>query len=174
MRLPLKAGLLLASVLVACHQDNLSDVDKIRREVMLDEITGFAEARPLKTHTFCLAVSEDVPADIGVLDYEWKATLKDPPPELMTVFQRLSLHRDAKVLPVSRCDRWFTTKAPRVDTVPGPLLLVNNITFKDPNHATAQMEIAPGIPFHSQIVIYQLERRDSRWVITRHDLISGG
>ena len=168
MRPHLKASLVLASVLLACHQDNLSDVDKIRREVMIAEITEVAEARPLKTHTFCLAISEDVPQGLSVLDYEWKATLKDPPAELMAVFQRLSLHRDAKVLPVSRCDRWFTTKAPRMDTVPGPLLLVNNITFKDPNHATVQAEIATGIPAHGLTSWYELERRDARWVITRH------
>ena len=158
---------LLAAGVVACNPTYTSDADMIRREISVDQITEYLQAHT-PGRTICLASSDNFAfADGTSKDFHFRhVKLQDPPPDFMSKVRQESFAGSPNILSVSQCDGWINSKAREAGAA---LLLINNITQQDANHATAEADMMSGrCGGH---LLFKLERDGARWKIVLHSVL---
>lgn len=160
---------LIAALLAGGCSKRESDLDAVRRAVVLNELAIFASTPRKAQPSFCLAVRDRFDAGTtGSLFDAHLGGLQNPPPGFIDGFWRQELLQGAKLLPISECSGWFDSSFRETAS----LLLIENISFRDTSHATVEVEIRRG--HYGSVTIYKLEKQGNLWRVVDEQVVIEG
>jgi len=149
----------------ACAPNYPTDLDAIRREVVVEQISYFTQRR---SHAgVCLATSDDFTLSKGSEDlHVFHTELKDFSADFMSRIAQDRIDGDPHFIPASKCVNWLDTEARLASGF--MMVLVDNVKFIDPDHATAESDFSLGNGGHH--VVFKLARSGHRWKVVSHDV----